>query len=667
MKKKPSEQNRISFLENFKKWPVLIYITVFVIFGNTIFNKYALDDEFVIKNNPQVMKGIKGIPEIISSQYFSNKTASFGYRPITKITFAIEYELFKMNPMVSHFLNVLLYAFACILLFKLLVKLLLEKTGPLFIFIVLFIWIIHPAHTEVVASLKNREEILYFIFSLLSLKFFFNYIEKHKIYHLIIALALYALSFLTKQSAISFALIIPFIFWFHYIKPEPILNLLKNNFRIVISIISLFIVAYILYKLPNWLFPPDKIEILSFENPLRIDHTFAAKISLAAYTLLIDLKILFFPHPLVFYYGQYTIPEVHISDFWVIFSLIIHAAILFLTIKYFKKKTMFVFGILFFYLGILPFSNYFMEINGIVAERFLFAPSIGFVIAITYLLFRLTKTNLDVKSFSPIHKNLKYVVIGIVAIFSIKSIARNTSWKDSESLFRNDIQYLEKSVKANDILAQELMDKVVRELPLKKPFNQVKPTLDSVILLYDRTLSLFPENPKAMNNVANIYMNFFNQPEKALTYLQKAYPNKKSSFEVTFNLAQCYEMLKQDASAAIFYNEAIDLDPKYSKAWYNLINIYYKNGKADSAKLCCERMLQHDTTTEIPYVGLGYYYILQKDTTRAIPFWEKAFKKNPQSYERAVSLYNYFKLKKDSIKTNYYYAKAMEAKMFQQK
>lgn len=667
MKKKSSAQNRIPFFENIKRWPVIIFIIVFIVFGNTIFNKYALDDEFVIKNNSLVMKGFKGIPEIISTQYFKNKAASFGYRPITKIAFAIEYEIFGLNPAISHLINILLYAIACIILFKLLIKILLERTGPIFIFIITLIWIIHPLHTEVVASLKNREELLYFLFSLLSLKYFILYVEKHKIFYLFSAIILYSLSFFTKQSAISFALIIPLVLWFHFVKHESLIQMVKNNIRIIVSVICLLIAAYVIYKLPMWLFPPDKIDLLTFENPLRFDHSRMAKISLAAYTLLINLKLLFLPHPLVFYYGQFTIPEVHISDFWVIFSLLLHTVILFFSLKYVKKKTILVFGTLFYYFGILPFSNYFIEINGIVAERFLFAPSIGFAIAFTWILFYLTKNNINITSFKPVSKSLRYIVIIIVVIFSIKSIARNTAWKDSETLYRNDIQYLEKSVKANDILAQELMDKVVRELPLKKPMSQIRPTLDSVILFYDRSLTLFPDNPKAMNNIANIYMNFFNQPDKALSYIQRAYPYKKNSFEINFNLAQCYEMLKQDTNAAIYYSNSTRIDPSYSKTWFNLINIYYKIGMPDSAKLYCEKMLEHDTTTEIPYVGLGYYYILHKDTARAVTFWEKAFTKNPQNYERAISLFNYYKIKKDTIKANFYYQKALDAKMYQKK
>lgn len=662
MVKKNKKANDLSFFENFKKWPLFIYLLVFAIYGNTIFNKYALDDEFVIKNNKQIQQGIKSIPEIFTTPYFQSKEMSFGYRPITKSVFAIEYEIFGENPFVSHFINVLLFAVTCVLLLKLLIKILLPKTGPAFIFIAILLWICHPIHTEVVASLKNREEILYLIFCLLSLQFFIRFFEKQKWYFFIAAIVLYILSFLTKQSAIAFAMIIPMVLWFLFIKSEPISKIVRSNLKIFFSIAVLLLVTYVLYKIPVWIFPTEKIALLSFENPLHFNHSKIAKLSVAAYAMLINLKLLIIPHPLVFYYGQFTIPDVHITDLLVIFSLLLHASILFFIIKYMKNKSVLIFGTLFYFLGILPFSNYFIEINGIVAERFLYAPSVGFVIVFSYALFKITKTAIDAASMKSLKKSLKYSVILIIVVFSVKTIARNSSWKDSMTLYSNDIQYLDNSVKANDILAQEKMDKVMQDVPVKKSFSQIKSALDSIVMLYERTLYLYPENPKALNNLANIYINFFHKPDIALAYLQKAYYFRKNSFEVTYNLAQCYELLKNDTIAARYYFYAVSIDPKQYKAWQNLITLYFKNNMPENAKSTCEFMLVKDTLTEIPYVGLGYYYIMKKDTLQAIKNWEKAVIKNPMNYERMISLSKYFKIHKDPVKAQYYYQKALQVK-----
>ncbi|PID92809.1 MAG: hypothetical protein CSA94_02725, partial [Bacteroidetes bacterium] len=77
----------------------VVFLLAFMLYGNTILNDYSLDDNYVTKGNPKVAKGIKGIPEILSSHYAElynddGQMMSFGYRPVVNITYAIEYELF---------------------------------------------------------------------------------------------------------------------------------------------------------------------------------------------------------------------------------------------------------------------------------------------------------------------------------------------------------------------------------------------------------------------------------------------------------------------------------------------------------------------------------------------------------------------------------------------
>lgn len=640
---------------------LFILLLSFILYGNTIFNKYALDDEFVIKNNSLVMKGIKGIPEIVTTQYFTGKQATFGYRPVTKVVFAIEFEIFGSNPKASHFINILLYALTGFLLFRLLNKILGKKTGSVFIWIVTVIWLAHPVHTEVVASLKNREELLCMIFSLLTLKFIITYVENKRTLYLISALILFALAFLTKQSAVSFVLLIPFILWYMFVKPEPVFLQAKNNFRIIFSVALLAFVAYVSYKLPSLFLPSDEIDLLSFENPLRFEDSKIARLALAAYTLLIDLKLMLFPHPLVFYYGQFTIPEVKIYDISVLASLLLHAVLTAYIAGYIKQKGIFLFGLVFYYLTILPFSNYFIEINGIVGERFLFVPSAGFIVSFVYMIFFFTKNNVSTSNFNTLTKSLRIFVYVVLAVFTVKTIARNTSWKDSETLYLNDIAYLDKSVKANDILAQEIMDKLVAD-KIPKPLYLIKPRIDSIIFYYSRSLSLYPENPKAMNNIAHIYLNYYKQPDSALTYLHRAYKLKNTSFEVAYNLAHCYEVTGRDTLATEWYSKATRLNPQYYLAWQNLINLFFRTGMNDSALFTCQRMLKTDTTTEIPYTGIGYYHLIKSDTAEAVKWWEKAFIRNPMNSERAFSLAKYFHSRKDTLKANYYYTKASEAK-----
>ena len=643
----------------------------FLLYGNTIGHNYNLDDIFVIQNNKQVQKGINAIPEIFSTRYFENAQAKFGYRPLTKAVFAIEVSIFGVNPHISHFINLVLYALLIFVFLLWLKRLFLSDTGIIFIWAILLLWMFHPIHTEVVASLKNREEILYLLLAIISAISFMNFIERGKIYFLIFALILYVLAYLAKQSAISFVLALPFVFFIKYfsnINKQEILKgklLLNKTFqRYLLSMLSFFLTAYVMYKFPSWILPPDELDLYSFENPLRYNKAFEARFSVAAITLIYYIRLLIFPHPLLFYYGLYTLPEVSIGDIIVWISVVIHIVLFFVFVKLYKKNKYILIGYLFYLLAIFPFSNYMMEINGIVADRFLHGPSIGFAILLAALFFQFFKIPLNTENLKTITKQAKYVFLIILFLYSVKTISRNADWKDEMTLFTRDIKYLDKSVKANDILAQVIMDRIMQNNPFNKPFDVIKPSLDSIIYYYSRSLDLFPENPKALNNIANIYINFYKQPQKALDYLLKAYKYKQNSFELNFNLGRCYEMLGKDSLAKNYYLKALSINKSYPNLWQSVINLYFKNNSADSAFYYANEMLKYDTISDIAFASIGYYFFLQKDTVKAVSYWEKAFSKNPTNYQRALSLAQFFAYKKDSIKANYYLEKARQLYMF---
>lgn len=672
MVKKVEKNTTNQWLLNNKKSFIVILILSFILYGNTISHNYNMDDVFVIKDNAMVQKGIKAIPEILTSRYFENNQAKFGYRPLTKAVFAIEVSIFGANPHISHFINILLYALLVFVVLWWLKKIFNGETGYIFIWLILLLWMFHPIHTEVVASLKNREEILYLLLAVGSSILFMEYTDKGKIMNLILAGILFVLSFLSKQSAISFALVIPIVFFFKYIKELNVKRLIEEKlisktvlFRIVISVALLWTLSYIMYKLPLWLFPPDDLDLFSFENPLRYNHIGSARFSVAALTMIYYLRLLIFPHPLLFYYGLYTLPEVNLSDAIVWISVVIHLLLFVFCIYQWEKNKYFLFGYLFYLAAIFPFSNYMIEINGIVADRFLHGPSMGFAIFVAGVIFYIFKIPFNIQTIKSVNSSAKYFIVILLLIYTVKTISRNADWKDEITLFSHDIEYLDKSVKANDILAQTIMDRIMQNNPLSKPFNELKPSLDSVLRFYNRTLELFPNNPKALNNIANIYINFYNQPAKAQEYLLKAYEFKPNSFELNFNLGMTYEMQKNDNEAIKFYVKALKIEKKDPRLWQSIINLYFKRNIADSAKFYAMEMLKYDSLTDIPETSLGYYYLINKDTAKAVSLWEKAFTKNPSSYQRAVTLGQYFNSKKDSVKAKYYFEKASILKQYQ--
>ncbi len=189
--------------------PYLIFIFSFIIYANSIPNDYNLDDELVTQNHRLTSKGISAIPEIFTSPYYEDKAGyKYEYRPIVLVSFAIENSFFGDNPHVSHFFNVVFYALLCVLLFNTL-KVAFKSHHDLFPLLAALIFAAHPIHTEVVASIKNRDEIFALMFGLLSWRSAIVFSEKKSLPHLFLVPLFFYLGILSKSTTISFVLLVP--------------------------------------------------------------------------------------------------------------------------------------------------------------------------------------------------------------------------------------------------------------------------------------------------------------------------------------------------------------------------------------------------------------------------------------------------------------------------
>jgi hypothetical protein len=226
-KRKPSIKNTASaatpadqFVKRFS-WG--IFLLGVLLYANSLFFDYAVDDAIVIYDNEFTTKGVAGIPALLKYDTFrgffkvegkENLVAGGRYRPLTPIMYAIEVQLFapkkrdangqvvkdkdgdtvydpnedgKLNMVkfIGHLVNVLLYGLTGVVLFWLLLKML-AKDGRLSVaqgyapFVALgatLLFMVHPVHTEVVANVKGRDEIVSLLGSLaalyLSLKAFY--------------------------------------------------------------------------------------------------------------------------------------------------------------------------------------------------------------------------------------------------------------------------------------------------------------------------------------------------------------------------------------------------------------------------------------------------------------------------------------------------------------
>jgi tetratricopeptide (TPR) repeat protein len=193
-----------------RKHPILfLVILVMVTYANSIGNGYNFDDQLVTNNHYLTSANSKyNIIELLTKPYYSdNMGYNYGYRPITLLSFYIENHIFKESPIISHLINVLIFCLSVITFYKLILATGF-KNADRFALLASGIFALHPIHTEVVNSIKNRDELLALLFALLSFKCLLGFNGKN--YRLIIySCILFSLGLLSKKSIIPLAYVMP--------------------------------------------------------------------------------------------------------------------------------------------------------------------------------------------------------------------------------------------------------------------------------------------------------------------------------------------------------------------------------------------------------------------------------------------------------------------------
>ncbi len=583
---------------------VLLFIFTFIIYGNTLWNEYALDDGIVITQNQFVQKGFAGLADILTHDSFSgwqkeanNDVAGGRYRPLSLASFAIEHSLFGNDPAASHFINVFLYAFLGIVIFILLKRLLIDKpTKYSYLFHLPFLtallFIAHPIHTEAVANIKGRDEIFSLLFSILASMYFLKFIDDgKKIKHIIYGSLFFFLGLLSKENAITFLIIIPLMIWFF--RSE----IFKQSFvQVLFSLtVSVGVFLFLRQTFSNTEINKEVTDLMN--NPF-FGMNDSQKYATIIYTFGKYLWLLIFPLHLTSDYYPYQISIHEFSSIGTIISLIVCVLLIAIAFIQLSKKTIFSFSIIYFAVTLSVVSNLVFPVGTFMSERFLFMPSLAFCLLLSYLitlipfykfnLFPFSKSEISNKiidaGFFRI-RNIQIILVIIIGAYSIKTIGRNREWKNNFTLFSADIKNSPNSAMAHHAIASELRKSGEASFDNKTKtsyFNQS-------IAAEKKSLAIHPGFAQAYYNTGVVYllMDKVNEAENALRM-------------------------------------ALNINPYYADAMNNLGYCFIQKNKLDSALLLCKAASEIDTTYFRPYGNLGAIYLKKLDIEMAHYYFRKA-------------------------------------------
>lgn len=558
-----------------KSFRLLIALLVFVIYLPSVNFEFTLDDDIFYQKHASVQKGFSGISEFFtygSMFKFDGTTGVQPYRPVTLLSFAVDKVLTDNSAAASHFFNLLYYLILLQILYSVLLKLLPSINAAVTGLMVL-IYAAHPIHSEVVSSVKSRDELLAGLFGFLSWYIFLLKSEKNNYKHYLVSGFFFLMAIMSKESAIAFAALIPLSYFM----------LIDSNIKsLFIKSIPLAAGAVVFlacrqYAMFNGTGTPHTMGIPKLDNVLAGANGLSSLMATKMEVLFYYLKLLFVPWPLSWDYSFNQIPLVDWSSSLPWLGLILYALLVLSAVYFFKRQAAISFGIIFYLIASLPTNNLFFLNGATLAERFMFVPSLGFAICLPLVLSKLTK--MDLSDYTGKSKQLfKFSLIGIVVLFSGMSMARSGDWKNNFTLFESGAKNAPNSSRTNAALASEYMNKAQEETDPAVKNEQVM----NSIKYYEKSLSIFPGNSDASYKVGLIY-SMIGKPNESIKYYKQSLEATPGQIYALNNLGSLYASRKQYDSARYFFTNSIRIDSTNEMTLTNLIVVHYLLKEYDEA------------------------------------------------------------------------------------
>jgi tetratricopeptide (TPR) repeat protein len=242
--------------------------------------------------------------------------------------------------------------------------------------------------------------------------------------------------------------------------------------------------------------------------------------------------------------------------------------LIWLGIKQVQKRSSLGFAIGFFLITLIPALAFVFLRGGIFAERFLFAPSLGFSIAVVWILEKVTRTSFS----KPFRMNTDSVKSGIIifpliliiaGLYSYKTVNRNKGWKDEFTLYSTDIKTGASSVQNQLHLATFYLREAYKETDKQKKAEEINKGQKGL----KQALTILPTFGDAffwMGYVYELRATFreIQNIDTAIYYYNQAIIYSPSFYEVYIHLGDIYKWTRQYDVASYYFNEAIRWNPE---------------------------------------------------------------------------------------------------------
>lgn len=391
-----------------------------LVYANALRNGYALDDDYILRNNPLV-HGLGNVGTLLWSPYWPGSDEM--YRPVTLLTFAVEWALFGDAPAVFHATNVVLHAAASALVAWLVLRLGGGRAAALGAGLV---FACHPVHVEAVANLVGRAEVLATLGVLGACHVYLG-AGRMGAGRMAALAALYLLALWAKETAVTLPALLLVL---DALRPRegqaPAGGLLRRNASIL-GVLAGVLVGYVALRLAvlGW--------VETDPAPYLRGLSTADRLATAVRLWPEYLRLMFWPVDLSAEWGPDALRPATWGEPLVWIGLLLGAALGAVAWMSWKSDRWIGAGVLWFVIAVLPVSQAVVPVGFLLAERTLYLPSVALAFLIPPAVAALRKY--------PAQLSQSLATAGaIVLLLGLRTWTRTPTWESTNTVFEQMVR-----------------------------------------------------------------------------------------------------------------------------------------------------------------------------------------------------------------------------------
>ena len=561
-------------------WMFGLALLAFAVHAPGILADFVFDDVLTIEHRAGLdWSRIPGF-------FTTNQSLFFGsnfYRPVVNVWYEVSYAIFGAHAPAWHVISILLHV-ACTLLVFRLALVLVENRFAAGTAAALFA--VHPTHVEAISWASAMGDLLMTALMLLSVLAFLRWMEQGKLGWWVASFAAGTACVFTKETAVVLPVVLLVTALALRSRPAPATGAVslaaypapaigtslaaKPGRPVLAASLPFFAVALVYLALRQHI-------LGAFSHPLNQSST-AQMIFTWPSAMGFYLRHMFWPSAVVPYYPVSLVGSWESQEFLVPLIGLIAAAgglgYLLWRSAGWRKFCICLAWILaplgpaLYLKALAPFE--------LVHDRFLYAPLVGFCIAVALVLQWAT----DRIESRVQWRGLPLIAIVLVLLLSIETLSQMVWWQNNLTLFT-------------------------------------------------RAVAVTPGNPRALTGLAEAYIAARHYQE-AVPLLQRALAIDPRHSPALFCLGRIAWMQGDDAAAENYLMQALSIQPRYDM-WLHLASVEMHRNQVDAAEVAVRRSLAMNPTGAGAHAALGTILLAKGDQTGAAREFREELRIFPQS------------------------------------